>query len=70
MLTLWNTQEEKDDSINEIVSKDDYVHDSLFTLVKDKFGNYIVQKRLNTLIQNKKIKYTNNNFIWGIKKEN
>lgn len=36
----------KEDLINEIVSKEDNVHDSLITLVKDKFGNYVVQKMI------------------------
>ena len=42
----FGTKEQKDDLINEIVSKDDNVHDSLITLVKDKFGNYVVQKMI------------------------
>ena len=32
--------------INEIISKDDLVHDSLLSMVKDKFGNYVVQKMI------------------------
>ena len=30
--------------INELLNKEDNVHDSLISLVKDKFGNYVVQK--------------------------
>lgn len=28
----------------QIISKDDLVHDSLLAMVKDKYGNYVVQK--------------------------
>ena len=42
----FGTKEQKDDLINEIVYKDDNVHDSLINLVKDKFGNYVVQKMI------------------------
>ena len=40
------TKEQKDSLINEILSKNDNVHDSLITLVKDKFGNYVIQKMI------------------------
>ena len=42
----FGTKAQKDDLINEIVSKEDNVHDSLISLVKDKFGNYVVQKMI------------------------
>lgn len=45
MFTLWN-KGAKEDLINEIISKNDNMHDSLITLVKDKFGNYVVQKMI------------------------
>ena len=32
--------------LNELLNKDDNVHDSLISLVKDKFGNYVVQKMI------------------------
>ena len=49
----FGTKDQKDDLINEIVSKDDNVHDSLITLVKDKFGNYVVQKMIEYSNQEK-----------------
>ena len=42
---LYNgTEEQKTEMINELLNKEDNVHDSLISLVKDKFGNYVVQK--------------------------
>ena len=42
----YGTNEQKANLINELLSKDDNVHDSLISLVKDKFGNYVVQKMI------------------------
>ena len=44
---LFNgTDEQKTEMINELLNKEDNVHDSLISLVKDKFGNYVVQKMI------------------------
>ena len=44
---LYNgTDEQKTEIINELLNKGDNVHDSLISLVKDKFGNYVVQKMI------------------------
>ena len=44
---LYNgTDEQKTEMINELLNKEDNVHDSLISLVKDKFGNYVVQKMI------------------------
>lgn len=40
------TLEQRKDIIDQIISKDDMVHDSLLAMVKDKFGNYVVQKMI------------------------
>ena len=32
--------------IDEIISKDDLINDSLLAMVKDKYGNYVVQKMI------------------------
>ena len=41
----FGTKEQKDDIINEIIApKGENKHDPLVTLVKDKFGNYVIQK--------------------------
>ena len=32
--------------IDEIIDKDDLVNDSLLAMVKDKYGNYVVQKMI------------------------
>ena len=42
----YGTIEQRSEIIKEIISKDDLVHDSLLSMVKDKFGNYVVQKAL------------------------
>ena len=42
----YGTDEQKIKLINELLNKDDNVHDSLISLVKDKFGNYVVQKMI------------------------
>lgn len=42
----YGTVEQRSAIINEIISKDDLVHDSLLSMVKDKFGNYVVQKMI------------------------
>ena len=39
----FGSKEEKDHLIDEIILKGDRVHNSLISLVKDKFGNYVVQ---------------------------
>ena len=44
---LFNgTDEQKTEMINELLNKEENVHDSLISLVKDKFGNYVVQKMI------------------------
>ena len=44
---LYNgTDEQKAEIINELLIKGDNAHDSLISLVKDKFGNYVVQKMI------------------------
>jgi hypothetical protein len=40
------TQKQRKQMIDEIISKDDISHDSLLAMVKDKFGNYVVQKMI------------------------
>jgi len=44
-LTNGNSIQKKE-IINEIISKDDLINDSLLAMVKDKFGNYVVQKMI------------------------
>ena len=69
----FGTKDQKDDLINEIVSKDDNVHDSLITLVKDKFGNYVVQKMIEYAPEEQKqkiIEHIVNNAELKKKKEN
>ena len=47
----YATDEQKANLINELLSKDDNVHDSLISLVKDKFGNYVVQKMIEYVMK-------------------
>ncbi len=37
---------QKNEIISEIILKDDETNDSLLAMVKDKFGNYVVQKMI------------------------
>ena len=36
----FGSKDQKYNIIDEVLSKDDYLHDSIISLVKDKFGNY------------------------------
>jgi hypothetical protein len=40
--------------IDEIIEKDDLVNDSLLAMVKDKYGNYVVQKMIEVADQETK----------------
>ncbi len=40
--------------IDEIIDKDDLVNDSLLAMVKDKYGNYVVQKMIEVADQKTK----------------
>jgi hypothetical protein len=42
----FGEKEDKDRLIDEIILKGDMMHNSLISLVKDKFGNYVVQKMI------------------------
>ena len=42
----FGTKEEKNKLIDEIILRGDKMHNSLISLVKDKFGNYVVQKMI------------------------
>jgi pumilio RNA-binding family len=44
-LAYGNTSQRKE-IIDEIISKDDLINDSLLAMVKDKYGNYVVQKMI------------------------
>ena len=44
----YGSPEQREIIINEILSKDDLVHDSLLSMVKDKYGNYVVQKMIES----------------------
>ena len=44
-MTLGNKEQRKN-IINEILALDDERKDCIFTLTKDKFGNYVVQKMI------------------------
>ena len=50
----FGTKEQKYNIIDEVLLKDDYLHDSLISLVKDKFGNYVVQKMIENSEEDKK----------------
>jgi pumilio RNA-binding family len=44
-LSFGNLNQRKE-IIDEIIDKDDLVNDSLLAMVKDKYGNYVVQKMI------------------------
>jgi pumilio RNA-binding family len=44
-LAYGNTSQRKE-IMDEIISKDDLINDSLLAMVKDKYGNYVVQKMI------------------------
>jgi pumilio RNA-binding family len=50
----FGSKEQKYNIIDEVLLKDDYLHDSLIALVKDKFGNYVVQKMIENSEKDKK----------------
>ena len=50
----FGTKEQRDGIIDEVITIDDNVHNSLLGLVKDKFGNYVVQKIIEYSDQEKK----------------
>ena len=50
----FGSNEEKNRLIEEILSKGEKVHNSLISLVKDKFGNYVVQKMIEYSDKEKK----------------
>ena len=50
----FGSKEEKDHLIDEIILKGERVHNSLISLVKDKFGNYVVQKMIEYSDNSKK----------------
>jgi hypothetical protein len=52
----FGSNEEKNHLIDEIILKGDKVHNSLVSLVKDKFGNYVVQKMIEYAEKEKKMK--------------
>jgi hypothetical protein len=50
----FGSKEEKDLLIDEIILKDDKMYNSLISLVKDKYGNYVVQKMIEYSDKGKK----------------
>lgn len=42
----YGTTSQRKEIIDEIISKDDLINDSLLAMVKDKYGNYVVQKMI------------------------
>ena len=52
----FGSKDQKYNIIDEVLLKDDYLHDSLIALVKDKFGNYVVQKMIENSEKDKKEK--------------
>jgi hypothetical protein len=50
----FGSKEEKDHLIDEIILKDDKMYNSLISLVKDKYGNYVVQKMIEYSDKGKK----------------
>jgi len=42
----FGTTNQREEIIAEIISKDDLINDSLLAMVKDKYGNYVVQKMI------------------------
>ena len=51
---LNGTDEQKAEMIHELLNKGDNAHDSLISLVKDKFGNYVVQKMIENAPENER----------------
>ena len=45
---------QKNNIIDEILLRDDYLHDSLLSLIKDKYGNYVVQKMIENSEKDKR----------------
>ncbi len=45
---------QKNEIISEIILRDDETNDSLLAMVKDKFGNYVVQKMIEVADNNVK----------------
>jgi pumilio RNA-binding family len=50
----FGNQSQRKEIINEIIDKDDLVNDSLLAMVKDKYGNYVVQKMIEVADQKTK----------------
>ena len=50
----FGSKEQKNILIDEVLSKEDIAHDSIISLVKDKFGNYVVQKMIENSDSEKK----------------
>jgi pumilio RNA-binding family len=50
----FGNQSQRKEIINEIIDKDDLVNDSLLAMVKDKYGNYVVQKMIEVADQKMK----------------
>lgn len=46
-LSYGNASQRKE-IIDEILNRDDQTHDSLLAMVKDKYGNYVVQKMIES----------------------
>ncbi len=42
----YGIDSQRKEIIDEIISKDDLINDSLLAMVKDKYGNYVVQKMI------------------------
>ena len=42
----YGTDGKRKEIIDEIITKDDLINDSLLAMVKDKYGNYVVQKMI------------------------
>ena len=55
----FGTKEQKNNIINEIISKEDNFHDSIIYLMKDKFGNYVVQKMIENSDKDKRDEIVN-----------
>jgi len=50
----YGTTSQRKEIIDEIISKDDLINDSLLAMVKDKYGNYVVQKMIEVADQKTK----------------
>ena len=55
----FGTDSEKNQLIDEILEKDEKMHNSLIALVKDKFGNYVVQKMIEYSSEDKRNQIVN-----------